>query len=108
VLALHPLGSAEGFGEGLATTQLVHLGFPVHAGDGSMGDRGGDASRKILAVALMAVLVGIAAIPADAGGRGGGGRAGGFHRGGHHGGFHRGGHHGGHRHGGFHHGGRTF
>ena len=32
VLPLHPLGSAEGFRELLAPTQLVHLGFPVHRG----------------------------------------------------------------------------
>ena len=32
VLSLHPLGSAEGLRELLATTQLVHLGFPVHRG----------------------------------------------------------------------------
>jgi hypothetical protein len=65
-----------------------------------------DAMRKILAIALSALLVvGLAAIPVEAkgGGRHGGGHSGGRHHGGgwqHKGGHHHGGHH--------HHGGRAF
>jgi hypothetical protein len=65
-----------------------------------------DAMRKVLAIALSALLVvGLAAIPVEAkgGGRHGGGHSGGRHHGGgwqHKGGHHHGGHH--------HHGGRAF